>query len=212
MISKSEAGRLGYEKNKAFLLSRSAKMADEARRRYEKSPKLCKQCGHMLPYEDRANTYCNHSCAAKYANGRRKTKRCQCGVTIARHRSYCEKCRAAGFGSNRCTLETAQTDAARRRCLVRMRGHRCEECGLSEWLGKPIPLQLDHLDGNSDNNSEGNLRLLCPNCHALTPNFMGRNKNNKNSKRNVLRRARYHGTKIGSDSTRAVQIIRNDPM
>jgi hypothetical protein len=37
-------------------------------------------------------------------------------------------------------------------------------------------LELDHIDGNYQNNALGNLRLMCPNCHSLTPTFRGRNK------------------------------------
>jgi len=51
----------------------------------------------------------------------------------------------------------------------------CSSCQLSKWLGNPIPLELDHVDGNSDDNSLSNLRLLCPNCHALTPTYRGKN-------------------------------------
>lgn len=57
--------------------------------------------------------------------------------------------------------------------------YRCSGCLLTEWLGQPIPLQLDHIDGDSSNNTLSNLRLLCPNCHALTPTFCGRNRKNK---------------------------------
>lgn len=52
----------------------------------------------------------------------------------------------------------------------------CECCKNSLWLGNPIPLELDHIDGCNTNNSIGNLRLLCPNCHALTPTYRGKNK------------------------------------
>lgn len=52
----------------------------------------------------------------------------------------------------------------------------CETCGLTEWLGNPAPLQLDHIDGNCFNNELNNLRILCANCHALTPTFAGKNK------------------------------------
>jgi hypothetical protein len=45
---------------------------------------------------------------------------------------------------------------------------RCEVCGLTEWRGESIQLELDHIDGNRSNNSLPNLRMLCPNCHAQT--------------------------------------------
>ena len=48
---------------------------------------------------------------------------------------------------------------------------RCSMCGISRWLDGEVPLQLDHKDGNKDNNNLKNLRLLCPNCHALTPQY-----------------------------------------
>lgn len=54
--------------------------------------------------------------------------------------------------------------------------HKCQECGLSEWLGKQIPLELDHIDGEHFNNEISNLRLLCPNCHALTDTYRAKNK------------------------------------
>jgi hypothetical protein len=55
----------------------------------------------------------------------------------------------------------------------------CMECGINEWNGKPPPLQIDHIDGNNQNNDESNLRLLCANCHAQTSTFAGRNKRDK---------------------------------
>ena len=52
---------------------------------------------------------------------------------------------------------------------------RCERCGNTEWEGLAIPLEVHHIDGNKHNNSLSNLQLLCPNCHALTPTYRGRN-------------------------------------
>lgn len=53
--------------------------------------------------------------------------------------------------------------------------HKCEHCGLTEWLGNPIPLELHHKDGNRYNNSIENYELLCPNCYALTDSYRGKN-------------------------------------
>lgn len=53
--------------------------------------------------------------------------------------------------------------------------HQCSCCGITEWLKQPAPLELDHVDGNSQNNALSNLRLLCPNCHAFTSTYRGKN-------------------------------------
>ena len=52
--------------------------------------------------------------------------------------------------------------------------HKCECCGLTEWQGKPIPLQLHHINGDKTDNRIENLQLLCPNCHTFTDNYCGR--------------------------------------
>lgn len=52
---------------------------------------------------------------------------------------------------------------------------RCACCGRTEWNGEPIPLELDHVNGDRSDNRLENLRLLCPNCHAQTPTWRGRN-------------------------------------
>ena len=68
----------------------------------------------------------------------------------------------------------------------------CSECGISEYYNrKPIVLQCDHIDGNSDNNMLNNLRLLCPNCHSQTDTFGSKGKGNrykKLNKRNIYLR------------------------
>lgn len=53
---------------------------------------------------------------------------------------------------------------------------KCEKCNLDEWMGKVIPLELHHKDGNHSNNDLDNLQLLCPNCHAQTDTYKGKNK------------------------------------
>lgn len=53
---------------------------------------------------------------------------------------------------------------------------KCEWCNLTEWRGEPMPLELDHIDGNHNNNLLENLRILCPNCHYQTPTHRGNNK------------------------------------
>jgi len=57
-----------------------------------------------------------------------------------------------------------------------LKEHKCECCGITEWNGQPTPIELDHIDGNHYNNTIENLRILCPNCHAQTETYCGKNK------------------------------------
>lgn len=74
----------------------------------------------------------------------------------------------------------------------------CERCGISEWQGSPLNIQLHHIDGNPDNNSLENLQMLCPNCHSQTDSYCG----NKKEKQ------KYYcpdcGKEINKTSTRCV--------
>jgi Zn finger protein HypA/HybF involved in hydrogenase expression len=65
-----------------------------------------------------------------------------------------------------------------RKRLIRegVKESKCECCGIAQWNGKSAPLELDHINGiNTDNRLE-NLRILCPNCHAQTDTYRGKNK------------------------------------
>ena len=54
--------------------------------------------------------------------------------------------------------------------------NRCQDCGLSEWRGKRLSIQIDHINGVRDDNRLENLRMLCPNCHSQTETFGSRNR------------------------------------
>lgn len=56
-----------------------------------------------------------------------------------------------------------------------LKEHVCESCGLTTWKGRPVPLELDHVNGKRLDNRLVNLRLVCPNCHAQTPTYRGKN-------------------------------------
>lgn len=54
-----------------------------------------------------------------------------------------------------------------------LKENRCECCGITDWNGKPLVMQLHHVDGNTKNNKIENLQILCPNCHSQTENYCG---------------------------------------
>jgi hypothetical protein len=172
-------------------------MAKITRETYERNPKFCLHCGAKLSFDQRVNKFCSQSCSASYNNegvNRHADKPyarstiCSCGKPKLPQNKYCPECIEKRVFAKPALLSDAQSDKTRKKILLEQRGQRCENCGLTEWLGHPIPLELHHADGDSDNNSETNLQLLCPNCHALTGTHKSRN---KNGKRQMERRRRY---------------------
>lgn len=121
-------------------------------------------------------------------NPKKPRKPCpECGLTVENYRS--KFCSRFCFDKNQFDFRYTKWLAGEggwndqgarpiRTLLIKLRGHRCESCKNTEWMGKPVPLQLDHSDGNSQNQAPDNLRLLCPNCHAMTPTYGNRNVGN----------------------------------
>ncbi len=153
-----------------------------------KECQVCKANFSIPPHLSEKSLYCSRACSSK---GQQKavTVYCaQCKITFQRAPSkvraksgllFCGRLckeKAQGFGGM-AEIQPSHygTAVTPRRKLLHERGHRCEVCKLDSWMGVPIPIELDHIDGDAFNNEESNLRLLCPNCHAQTPTYKGRN-------------------------------------
>lgn len=119
--------------------------------------KICTECGGLL--KRWAQAYCSNHCQARY-----------------QYKKYIEKWKS-GSVNNGLGVSTKNISKHLKRYLLEMDGARCSLCGWNKRhpVTKVIPVEVDHMDGNSENNAEGNLRLLCPNCHALTPSFRNLN-------------------------------------
>lgn len=79
--------------------------------------------------------------------------------------------------------------------------YRCAICNIRDrWNGQPLTLHLDHIDGNRKNNSRGNLRCICPNCHTQTPNHGSKNAKAENRDR-MLSKLRNNTLKAVTNSS-----------
>ena len=77
----------------------------------------------------------------------------------------------------------------------------CEICGISDWNGHPLTMQLHHKDGDTSNNRLDNLMFICPNCHSQTENFRGRA---NRADCEVFNYCQDCGRKIGRNSKRCL--------
>lgn len=75
--------------------------------------------------------------------------------------------------SNTCAIQSAKLKE--RLFAEGVLKRQCSKCKLIKWNGLPIPLELDHINGDHSDNSIENLRVICPNCHAQTPTYRGKN-------------------------------------
>ena len=189
-MNKSEAGRLGALKTASLFPILKQKRIDS----YLLNPSICLTCQAIIPYELRRNKFCNHSCSASFNNIARSTANKE--VSICRN---CDKDFIAGKSSNgyycsfECSAEhkvkvridewlsggAVASKAAIKSYLLKQQNNCCASCGIQNiWNNKPIVFDLEHKDGNSDNNVRENLELICPNCHSQTDTYKGKNKGN----------------------------------
>lgn len=115
----------------------------------------CKFCDAKLIKHQKS--FCSYKCQQAYAWEQRKKK-------IEETASF-----ERGFGN----------EASRpivKKYLIEKYGRKCSICGITEWMGKEVPLVVDHIDGNAENCSVSNFRLVCGNCDMQLPTYKNKNK------------------------------------
>ena len=84
------------------------------------------------------------------------------------------------FKNRLLTISTEELGiSARRKKVFNEQDERCNKCKIADWNGEPLTFELEHIDGNPENNVRENLEMLCPNCHAQTDTWRGRSKKRK---------------------------------
>lgn len=155
--------------------------------------KICPNCENEI--EKIENKFCSQSCSASFNNKRRslsdetkmkisKSLRASSSMRPVKHQR--ESNRDAFIKTMIRKMMEAEFDSLphqskRKRIIIEQDG-KCAHCGLSEWRGKPICFEMDHIDGDNTNNQRSNLEILCPNCHSNTPTWKGRKNARDNSR------------------------------
>lgn len=132
--------------------------------------KSCSTCATPLTKRSQ-KVYCSNKCQ-----------------TDARYALYLKEWKKGTVTGNK-GISTKNISGHLKRYLIEKYGEQCLICkwNIRHPKTNTVPLEIDHIDGNAENNVEKNLRLLCPNCHALTSNYKNFNKGNGR----IWRKERY---------------------
>lgn len=104
---------------------------------------------------------------------------CNKEVTKANSKEkYCSIQCQANFQMEEKVASGLASSKTLKKYLIKHHGNKCWTCEITEWNKKPIVMELEHIDGNSENNDLKNLSLICPNCHSQTPTYKGANRGN----------------------------------
>lgn len=148
-------GTLGYHAKRMGI---SIPWVHPRRRRGTPKRTACIVCGSAIG--SKAELYCSHKCRTQRARD----------IKIAMWKAG----RITGYD------KAGGLSSVIRQYILDTRGERCELCGWCEVnpaTGR-VPVTVDHIDGRWQNTVEENLRVLCPNCHSLTPTYQALNKGN----------------------------------
>jgi hypothetical protein len=153
---------------------------------------VCKRCNETFVSKANNAKFCSLKCSAISNNTgriRRILKYCKsCEKLLKTNKNtYCSiSCQQLLMKSQRTEEDLLKlSNKTLRNLLIEKHGAKCMKCGWCEInpvTGK-VPVELNHIDGNSTNKNPSNLEIICPNCHSLTPTFRSLNKGNGRFKR-----------------------------
>jgi 5-methylcytosine-specific restriction endonuclease McrA len=179
-MSFSDAGKLGNKRSQVT----HQKAKQKRKELYELYPLRCRQCNDIFPYEvlvkrkKDQRKFCSKSCAAIHNNPPQK-KSCElCGSSTSNPR-FCSRICYVRCRNNlvQQKFESGELKTITiRKKLVALYGYRCmaTDCAW-DFAKKHTVIEIDHIDGDPENNHPSNLRLLCPNCHSQTATYKGKN-------------------------------------
>jgi hypothetical protein len=177
-MSKQEAGKLGALKTKLLYKNKHL----ENIKVYDTNPIICKQCNLPHLYEKRNNKFCSISCATTFNNLLKVKKQFKClncdSLLKGKSKKYCGVNCQTKFNLFSSLRDGKISPRRIKKHLIEKHGNKCWTCGITDWNNKKIVMELEHIDGNSENNNLENLSILCPNCHSQTITYKGANKGN----------------------------------
>jgi hypothetical protein len=156
----------------------------------------CLCCGKKFKSLKKQNRlFCSRSCSVALNNKITKVKKdptpkkcLNCEVEISKNSKYCSNKCQQHYQINLRISEGA-SEHTMRKFLIKTYGAKCMECGwdkVSQYTGK-VPIEMEHIDGDAENNQLSNLKLLCPNCHSLTSTYKALNKGRGRNERKKYR-------------------------
>lgn len=138
----------------------------------QNSTRFERNCAHCLlafTTNSRINASC---CSTVCAN---KLRRIHPERVVPTRTEYFEQAKAA---YKLVPFDDVGWDTKRKR-VIEEQNDQCSRCGVDEWQGVKLSLDVDHINGDRFDHRRENLEALCPNCHSITPTFKGKNKNTK---------------------------------
>ena len=141
--------------NRLQILRSGPAVRENNRQKPPRANKTCLLCNKPIKY---VRTFCSTTCS--------------CSYRVLQHYKHIE---SIGMIFDTSIFDTSQFA---KKYMIHKHGHKCSVCNITQWMDKPVPLVLDHIDGRPNNWVLSNLRLVCSNCDAQLPTFTSKNRGN----------------------------------